>query len=192
MADRDPREQLEEQVALYVAGALPPRQMAALEARLLAQEADVVDAFEALGGVADALATQTPEIAPPPAVKEGLMARVGHFTRKLPDDATETPEVVRADEAGWEPSGTPGVQVKILKRGPGGDPMTFLARMAPGAIYPGHPHPMVEECVVLEGDFQSHGESFGPGDYLRFPAASRHGDTTTEGGCVLLLTYVAA
>lgn len=191
MADATPREQLEEQVALYVAGALPPRQMAALEERIVAGDDEVLALLQQLGGVADALATVTPELTPAPEIKAGLMARVGHFQRKLPADAVSEPEVIRGDPGNWEPSGTPGIQVKILRRGPGGDPLTFLARLAPGAIYPAHPHPMEEECLVIEGDFISNGESFGPGDYIRFPPASRHAETTTKNGCVILLTYAA-
>lgn len=49
---------------------------------------------------------------------------------------------------GWKPFQL-GVDIKVLHRG--GDVMSYLLRLAPGATLAAHRHPMDEECVVLLG-----------------------------------------
>ena len=55
---------------------------------------------------------------------------------------------IPADADTWKPF-LPGVSIKVLHRH--GDMMSYLLRMAPGAVIPAHRHPYEEECVVLEG-----------------------------------------
>jgi quercetin dioxygenase-like cupin family protein len=45
-----------------------------------------------------------------------------------------------------------GVDIKVLHEA--GGVMSYLLRLAPGAVLPAHRHPMDEECVVLEGAVQ--------------------------------------
>jgi quercetin dioxygenase-like cupin family protein len=45
-----------------------------------------------------------------------------------------------------------GVDIKVLHAA--GGVMSYLLRLAPGAVLPAHRHPMDEECVVLEGAVQ--------------------------------------
>ena len=58
---------------------------------------------------------------------------------------------VRAEAGVWEPV-APGVERKPLWDS--GQATSCLIRLAPGAVFPAHDHPLDEECVVLEGSLR--------------------------------------
>ena len=91
---------------------------------------------------------------------------------------------IRSDHVGWQPF-LPQVAIKVLRQ----DPQTasYLLRLAPGARLPAHPHPMDEECVVLDGSIQIGALTLGVGDFHLSHRDSRHGVLSTQGGATLFL-----
>src|SRR3712207_3563803 len=97
-------------------------------------QADLLEAF------ADAQAAAPLDAALARRVKRRVMARIAEL-----EDRHLT---VRAAEGTWQPFG-PGLQIKVLHEQ--GGVMSYLLKLAPGAVLPPHRHPHDEECVVLEG-----------------------------------------
>ncbi|MFM2397912.1 MAG: hypothetical protein RL341_69 [Pseudomonadota bacterium] len=56
---------------------------------------------------------------------------------------------VQKSEEAWH-NFLAGIQIKVLNET--GGIMSYLLRLAPGAVIPPHHHPVDEECIVLEGD----------------------------------------
>jgi anti-sigma factor ChrR (cupin superfamily) len=97
-----------------------------------------------------------------------------------------------AAEAQWQQTRLPGVEIRTLFHNPQTERVTVCVRMAAGAVYPGHLHHMVEECLVLEGDLRVGDITLGPGDYQAALPGSKHPRQRTTNGCLLLLTLPAA
>jgi quercetin dioxygenase-like cupin family protein len=186
-----------EQAALLVAGALPPDEVALLEARLAAGDAGLASEIESYDAVIRALNGNATEIMPDPSIKQSLLDRIsrpGPEKRVAPARSGRgqgVPAEVfvrRAQFSDWKEYGVPGMQRCVLFRDFGRNLQTSLIRIAPGVEVPPHPHPQAEECYVVEGDFATDGTTLFAGDYMRSPAGSSHGATRTENGCVLLIT----
>jgi quercetin dioxygenase-like cupin family protein len=186
-----------EQAALLVAGALPPDEVAALEARLAAGDAFLASEIESYDAVIRALNENTSEVMPDPSIKQLLLDRISRpepEKQAAPDRSGRGPSIPaevfirRAQFSDWEEYGVPGIQRCVLFRDFGRNLQTSLIRIAPGVEAPPHPHPQAEECYVVEGDFMTSGTTLFAGDYMRYPAGSSHGATRTENGCVLLIT----
>jgi quercetin dioxygenase-like cupin family protein len=186
-----------EQAALLVAGALPPDEVASVEARLAAGDAFLTSEIESYDAVIRALSGNATEVMPDPSVKQSLIeriARLGLEQRVAPDRSVRglsfSAEVFirRAQFSDWEEYGVPGIQRCVLFRDFGRNLQTSLIRIAPGVEAAPHPHRQAEECYVVEGDFITSGTTLFAGDYMRFPAGSSHDATRTENGCVLLIT----
>jgi quercetin dioxygenase-like cupin family protein len=99
---------------------------------------DLLEAF------ATAHAADTPSAALAARVKRRLMARIA-------EDSTPRHHTVQHADNAWQPF-TRGVDIKVLNEAEG--IMSYLLRLAPGASFPSHRHPIDEECVVLEGTIQ--------------------------------------
>jgi anti-sigma factor ChrR (cupin superfamily) len=186
-----------EQAALLVAGALPPEEVAALEARLAAGDAFLASEIESYDAVIRALNENTSEVIPDPSIKQSLLDRISRpepEKRAAPARSSQGPGIPaevfirRAQFSDWEEYGVPGIQRCVLFRDFGRNLQTSLIRIAPGVEAPPHPHLQAEECYVVEGDFMTSGTTLFAGDYMRYPAGSSHGATCTENGCVLLIT----
>lgn len=91
---------------------------------------------------------------------------------------------IRDVEGIWVPL-LPGIRMKLLRE----DEATrsYLLRMAPGAVLPGHGHSMDEECMVLEGDIWLGDVHAHAGDYHLARGGLAHDTLRTEGGCLLFL-----
>jgi anti-sigma factor ChrR (cupin superfamily) len=167
--------------ALYAAGALPPEEHAEAEARLAQGDFALANELRSFDAVVAALA-DAPPVPPDPKAREELLGRVRR--QQVPPGLF----VCRADEGGWTPTADPGVVQRVLYFDKANQRVTALFRMAPGARYHAHPHPGVEECLVLEGDLRVGGLVLRAGDYQRAEAGSDHDEQTTEGGCLVLVT----
>ena len=86
-------------------------------------------------------------------------------------------------ETGWD-----GVRVKSLFYDPVRKVRTMLMRMESGASYPPHSHGADEQCMVLEGDVRCGDLVLHAGDFQCLPANSRHEETNSVNGCLLLIT----
>jgi anti-sigma factor ChrR (cupin superfamily) len=181
-----------EQAALYVAGALPPAEAAAVEARLAAGDEALAAEIASYDAVVRALSDPADVVPPDPRTKLDLLEMV---SRSMPAGgggrthpvAPATVFIRRKESTDWREYGIPGVRFRVLHRDPARNLQTTLIRAAAGVKFPGHPHPVDEECYILDGDFHSHGTALFAGDYMRAPAGSHHGTTYTEGGCLLLV-----
>ena len=79
-----------------------------------------------------------------------LAAETAALRRRLLLQVAVTPQhhlTVPAGDAGWQPF-LPGVSIKVLHDQEG--VMSYLLRLAPGAVLSSHRHPNDEECLVLQ------------------------------------------
>ena len=64
---------------------------------------------------------------------------------------------------------------------------TYYARYEPGAASVPHEHPLVEEFLVVEGEFVDHdGRVFKAGDFVSYQPGTRHWSHAPQ-GCLLLV-----
>ena len=186
-----------ETAALYLAGALPAPERAALEAYLAAGGRAYDGAFRQLDAAAAALGRLIPPVPPDPALRDALLQRI---TPPSGDQATPLRRQLlgreadpagcvlrRAGDGGWEDTAVPGVRLRVLTIDAAADRFTALVRMDPGASYAAHRHVGPEECFVLEGDLRHGTQVMRAGDYEWLPAGSEHGPQTTAEGCLLLI-----
>lgn len=127
----------------------------------------------------EALALSAAEIAPPAGLREQILERA----RK----AAQAPEhtlTVFADQDNWKTI-LPGVHMKHLYADQGA--RSFLLRLDPGAVLPGHPHDGDEECMVLSGELYLGDFRVAAGDYHLARRGSRHGDIRAPNGALIFL-----
>ncbi|HEY3800663.1 MAG TPA: cupin domain-containing protein [Caulobacteraceae bacterium] len=142
------------------------------------------DAFAALIAqwdkrLADAGAALDAE-APPPALWERISARIDDL------EAAHGTRTVGAGSGVWEPT-SPGVQRKRLHIDANAGWQAFLVRIDPGATVPAHAHPILEECLVLEGAFELDGQTIRKGDFHLAFAGHGHSDIHSPGGALLYI-----
>jgi anti-sigma factor ChrR (cupin superfamily) len=185
-----------ELAALYAAGALTPEEVAAFEARLDAGDEVLAAEVSSYDELIFSLLGVAEEITPSPTSTSGVLERVARLKRHETGPRPTVPDyrgpgeivIRRAQLEDWQEYGIPGIQLRVLFRDYDRNLQTSLIRMAAGVELPGHPHPGVEECYVVEGDVSSIGTSFSAGDYMRFPAGTTHDSSRTVDGCLLLIT----
>lgn len=116
----------------------------------------------------------------PTPVDQALLARVKRrVLARIAESQAAEHLTVRAEDGRWQPYG-PGLSLKVLHEADG--VMSYLLRLAPGAVLPPHRHPLDEECVVLEGALRigdlevgAGGFHLGRKDVLHMPIVSEHG-----------------
>jgi anti-sigma factor ChrR (cupin superfamily) len=59
-----------------------------------------------------------------------------------------------------------------------------------GAVIPAHEHYADERIILISGDMEIGGQSFGKGDSVWMAKGTHHGQTTTKMGCLILISYV--
>ncbi len=92
---------------------------------------------------------------------------------------------VRADGGEWEPVG-PGVERKLLWET--ADATSCLVRLAPGASFPPHGHPIDEESVILEGSLRIGADLLlRVGDFHVGLRGVEHETVSTDEGCLCFL-----
>ncbi|MCI3131053.1 cupin domain-containing protein [Phenylobacterium aquaticum] len=148
---------------------------AAARARIAASPTFAASA-QAWEAEVSALTPPLAPIAPPPAVWD----RIADETL---GPATLT---VRAEDGEWEPL-SPGVSRRVLHRDPAGGWQAVLIRMAPGATLAAHSHASLEECVVLEGEFEVDGETVRKGDFHLAFAGRDHPAIHSRGSALLYI-----
>ena len=132
----------------------------------------LLDAFAA-NHAADALA---------PAATARLKRRL--LTR-IAEAATPTHLTAQAADDTWQPF-VRGVDIKVLNEAEG--IMSYLLRLAPGASFPSHRHPIDEECVVLEGTIQIGSElTVAAGGFHMAHRDSIHAPVSTVAGATIFL-----
>jgi anti-sigma factor ChrR (cupin superfamily) len=175
-----------ERAALYALGSLGADEARAFEQHLgegCAVCRREVDAFTAVGAELGLAAAPVP----PPA---DLRARVLVTARA--EAAAPPPgfHFIFEGEGGWTPIAT-GVFRRDLVSGAAGATV-YLIRMEPGSRFAAHRHAAVEDCYVVRGDLHVAGRHIHAGDHHRADAGTTHGETATDGGCLLLIAESAA
>ncbi|MBI5257554.1 MAG: cupin domain-containing protein [Burkholderiales bacterium] len=138
-------------------------------------DADIADWLNA------AAATPTADEVSVARVKRRLLARVA-------EDQRRQHLTVQADEGQWQPFGR-GLSLKLLHQRDG--VMSYLVRLAPGAVLPAHRHPIDEECVVLEGSLRIGELEVGAGGFHLGRQEVLHMPIVSEGGALIFLRGAA-
>jgi quercetin dioxygenase-like cupin family protein len=173
--------------ALDAAGALDDSSRRLFVARLADASDDqrraVADVYDAASIVLlSSLASQPGSAGPSGQVKQRLMERLGPARGFFS---------IRADEGEWQAL-VPGVEAKLLRLDPEKQTATFLARIAPGVVFPAHHHSGPEECYVISGDVVIQGQHLHAGDFHHADAGSDHDSITSlHGGEVILIVAAA-
>lgn len=133
------------------------------------------------------LASLARPVPPPAALKAKLMARIQTEPQQTASAGAEF-TFIRASEGTWQEM-APGMMMKVLYNNPVTRRTTALMRFAAGFRQAPHRHAAVEELFVLEGGCVCEGQALFPGDYHRSAAGTRHHETFTDDGCLLLVTF---
>ena len=81
-------------------------------------------------------------------ISPAIAARIKHRVLDRIARAETSHTTLHAADDSWQPF-KQGVDIKVLNEADG--IMSYLLRLAPGAIVDAHRHPFDEECVVMEG-----------------------------------------
>jgi anti-sigma factor ChrR (cupin superfamily) len=93
---------------------------------------------------------------------------------------------IRRDEGKWQPV-SEGIFAKTLFENVEKGTTTYMVKFMPGAKTPLHRHPGIEECTILEGDFQADGKDLRAGDYHCAMPGSVHDRPYSIGGAMVLI-----
>lgn len=178
MADRSFIQQVEDDAAMFVLGAMSSEDAATFEQRLASGCSLCAAEVHACERTAAALATSM-TAAPPTDLRQRLLDEIA---RTQPINSAM--EIVPADEGGFVQTPMPGIQIRYLK-----GKNTFLVKMAPKSSLPSHEHKYNEQCLVLEGSVSGEGKTAYAGDFVFMPAGSVHAPLYSEDGCLFLITY---
>lgn len=100
-------------------------------------------------------------------------------------DADDSHLTIAAGDGGWQPF-KDGVAIKVLRENAG--TLSYLLRLAPGAVLPPHRHPQDEECIVLDGRLRvGRRIEIGPGSYHLAHGGALHATISTETGATIFL-----
>lgn len=192
MRDFD-NEKISEQAAMYALGMLSQSEAQAFERCLSENQQGYAEELAAFDAVVASLALGAPEQTPPERTRKQLL-----FTVASEAETTEIPVVeksqpptpqlhtLRLGEGKWNRLAE-GVFIKTLFIDREKDLVTSLVKLEPGARFPRHRHPGIEESVVILGDCLVNGEAFMPGDYRRADAGTTDGEITTINGTTYLV-----
>lgn len=170
-------------VPAYTLGALDHGERASIEKHLQENKAEYQESFQAFGKVVSKLLFGAKPVAPRQQLKDKILSRIKNETAPIDGNPFF---FLKADKGTWESLGK-GVIAKLLFKDTVRRTTTMLMRMEAGSVIPGHPHHGAEELFLLEGDCLCAGEVLHPGDYHRAERHSKHGVTSTEHGCLMLV-----
>ena len=176
-----------ELVFLFVLQALPPLEMASVEAQISSCE-DCRKEIESLRPIVRSfVGWSTDVLRPAESLWDRLAKRIAseEGTRPFlpPSDAPVKDAPVQPD---WEEA-APGIHVKILARNAENDSVSMLVRLDPGTDYPGHTHAGVEELHLLHGVLRVDDQTLYPGDFIHSEAGSIDHRVWSETGCTCFL-----
>lgn len=196
MIHQEPNDEVLEQAALYALGVLEGQEKETFE-KLVAEGCATCKAVKDFQNVAGLLGTSVKLVAPPASLRAKLLERIA--AERKPDQQASASEpveqlenngltFVRSSDDLWREI-LPGILLKPLSFDKTQGRMTALARMAPRTNYAAHRHTASEEFYVLEGTCFVGGQLLHPGDYHRAEVGTVHHETSTEDGCLMLITF---
>ena len=89
------------------------------------------------------------------------------------------------DSLQWEPTSSPGIDVKILYEDQTRGLMTALFRWAPGSRLSLHEHTDIEQTYILEGSLADVEGEATEGNFVWRPSGSRHEAWSPDGAITL-------
>jgi quercetin dioxygenase-like cupin family protein len=100
-------------------------------------------------------------------------------------------EIIHTRGLSWqELRAFPGTaQVKLLRDEPSGGAPTMLVRVPPGGQILPHSHMASVQHYVLEGDYETEGETCSAGTYRFLPKDANVEPITTKAGVTILMIY---
>ncbi len=175
-----------ELVFLFALQALPPREIASVEAQIASCE-DCRQEIETLRPIVRSFVGWSTDVLRP---AESLWGRLA--TRIASE--TAMPPFVPPSEAAAKPEweeAAPGIHVKILAKNAENDSVSMLVRLEPGTDYPGHRHAGIEELHLLHGVLKVDDRTLYPGDFIHTEADSVDHRVWSETGCTCFLVTSA-
>ena len=126
------------------------------------------------------------DAAPAEAVPAALAARVKHRVFDRIARAETRHVTVQCADDTWQPFHR-GVDIKVLHESADGI-MSYLLRLAPGAMMAPHRHPVDEDCVVLEGSVRIGVDLLVPaGGFHLALADTLHASISSDAGALIYL-----
>jgi quercetin dioxygenase-like cupin family protein len=171
-----------ELVFLFVLQALPPQEVASVEAQISSCE-NCRQEIETLRPIVRSFVGWSTDVLRP---AESLW---GRLAKRIASEEGTQPFVPPSDtpvKPEWEEA-APGIHVKILARNPENDSVSMLVRLDPGTDYPGHTHAGVEELHLLHGVLKVDHRTLNPGDFIHSEAGSIDHRVWSETGCTCFL-----
>jgi quercetin dioxygenase-like cupin family protein len=169
-------------VVLFALHALPPREIASIEAQISSCD-DCRQEIETLRPIVRSFVGWSTDVLRP---AESLWGRLAQ--RIASETATQpfVPPLETPVKPEWEKA-APGIDVKILARNADNDSVSMLVRLEPGADYPGHEHAGVEELHLLQGILKVDDRTLYPGDFIHAEPGSVDHHVWSETGCTCFL-----
>jgi quercetin dioxygenase-like cupin family protein len=171
-----------DQVFLFVLQALPPHEMASVDAQISSCE-DCRQEIETLRPIVRSFVGWPTDVLRP---AESLW---GRLAKRIAGEKGTQPFVPCLDapvKPEWEEA-APGIHVKIIARNAENDSVSMLVRLDPGTDYPGHTHAGVEELHLLHGVLKVDDRTLYPGDFIHNEAGSMDHRVWSETGCTCFL-----
>ena len=116
------------------------------------------------------------------------MADLRRVRRRLLEriaDADSSHLTITDRDGDWQPF-TDGVVIKVLREHAG--TLSYLLRLAPGAVLAPHRHPQDEECIVLDGRLRvGRRIELGPGSYHLAHGGALHATICSDSGATIFL-----
>lgn len=176
-----------ELLPLYALGILEADEQAAVE-RAIAGDAAIAAELTSHQRATEAITDAIQPVAPPPEVKQRLLASVGGgrfeaFTARMArmfevtlDRARELLGLIERP-ASWVPQVVPGISFVDFVGGPAiANADCGFVRLAPGAVFPPHRHIGEEVTLILSGRIHDpvNDRTIGPGEEYIRPAGTTH------------------
>lgn len=136
---------------------------------------DIID-DEIMAALLDTVPSETP----PHALRAQILARI-HSPTSMKELIT-----LRGDEGRWIEM-CPGIEIKMLFQDKDSKSRSLLMRVHAGSTFPAHGHDGLEECLVLEGEFNFGDLTLRAGDYHLALKGATHADLTSRTGALLFL-----
>ena len=119
-----------------------------------------------------------PSVSPPDTLRAKVLGRI-HSPTSMKELIT-----LRGNEGKWMQI-RHGIEIKLLFQDYDSKSRSLLMRVHAGATFPAHEHDGVEECLVLEGEFNMGDLTLREGDYHVAPPGAAHAALTSRTGALL-------
>lgn len=191
----------QQETAAHALGALDPA-----AARALEQAAATDSSLQSeITRFRDVVAAFTQNAVPPRTPSPTVRGRVLDRIRKTPQIRPGTPASKPAfdptkrptpppgfafvhSDAGWQPTGVPGFQFRVLSINEREGYRVLLGKLEPGAQFPHHIHKTgAEELFLVSGDLFTAGRYMQAGDFVHADPGTDHPELYSPNGCIALL-----